>query len=589
MKRSTRVFTWLLSLFVLFQHTLAAHLKGAVSTSTAAQDDEYFHHLRQSADSVVACGDRDESECQHLLNANSESEPLARKLIQKTGLIRVLVLLIEFSDHKKQGRKLPTPETINEVLNGNGVSDIIPTGSAKKWFEVNSYGRLKFEAEVIPWKVANNTEEFYSFGRSGITQQLAGSFTPTLEELDSQGFDFSRFDQDGDGVIDLTLVMHSSYSAELGGWDCINSQPVFNRIWMHTVPKTVVRDGWTGSSSGIKLGGYGVSSALYDTCGNSPQRIGSVVFPVLQSIGLQTPLSDWNGGGGLGNYDVMSNPFGADRSSLYPSHLSPWSKMQLGWAEPTEIKFDGTYTMEPSAFKADVYIVKKGFPDKEYLLIENRQQELFDIKLNASGILIYHIDGTAPGQTKPGYPGQKGWPGNGEHYQVGLLQADGKYDLEKKQNMGDEGDFWTPTSSALSPGLVETEATNRGIYPNTNSYQFGEVKQIGISISDFKFIGKGKGMSFRVSGLGVAPSTEPQGETEPTDSYFLRYKALLGNTLKECKKREGVPPVLGQRCGRKTKTCLFGDQTCSNGRLEPKTRCDCKNNLWTCTDIVCAS
>ena len=114
--------------------------------------------------------------------------------------------------------------------------------------------------------------------------------------------------------------------------------------------------------------------------------------------------------------------------------MCPWSKLQLGWLDPKEIKSNGEYTIEASALKPDIYIIKNGYPNGEYILIENRQSEGFDAHVPQGGIIIWHIDENAS-ENKPGHPDQLNWPFTGDHYRVSILQADGKYDLEKGKEL----------------------------------------------------------------------------------------------------------------------------------------------------------
>jgi hypothetical protein len=128
------------------------------------------------------------------------------------------------------------------------------------------------------------------------------------------------------------------------------------------------------------------------------------------------------------------------------------------------------------------------------------------------GLLIWHVDEKQIEQRERGYPGQENWPRNGKHYQVALLQADGRYDLERGVNDGDADDFFTNGK--------EIGSTSSS-FPNTNSYQEGRIRSTGISIheiSESSMI-----MHFRVTGLGVAISNDASvPETIPTFSPSLK-------------------------------------------------------------------
>lgn len=110
-----------------------------------------------------------------------------------------------------------------------------------------------------------------------------------------------------------------------------------------------------------------------------------------------------------------------------------------------------------------------------------------DSDWDSHGLVIYKVDDNADGQRARGYPGHPNWPK--KHYQVSVLQADGKYDIETGKSPGDAGDFWTK-GAKLSPG---------GGWPNTDGYSSGNRVQTGLTIEVLtysQFI-----MLFRVTGL----------------------------------------------------------------------------------------
>ena len=84
-----------------------------------------------------------------------------------------------------------------------------------------------------------------------------------------------------------------------------------------------------------------------------------------------------------------------------------------------------------------------------------------------------------------GFPGQSGWPSNGLHYHVALLQADGRYDLEKGNNRGDYADLFRYDYYIGVDHLFPSESDPiLGPFPNTDSYRQGIVSRINHFISD---------------------------------------------------------------------------------------------------------
>jgi immune inhibitor A len=75
----------------------------------------------------------------------------------------------------------------------------------------------------------------------------------------------------------------------------------------------------------------------------------------------------------------MANSWGFDSSQLYPPLLDPWCKIQLGWVTPTVLtETSRNIEIKPSYTDDDYYIIQRGFPEDEFLLIEYRRRVGYD-------------------------------------------------------------------------------------------------------------------------------------------------------------------------------------------------------------------
>ena len=118
------------------------------------------------------------------------------------------------------------------------------------------------------------------------------------------------------------------------------------------------------------------------------------------------------------------------------------------------------------------------------------------------------------------------------HYQVAVLGADGQYNLEKGDNVGDLGDFWKE-GMMLGPG-------NGRVFPNTDAYQFGSIRVTGVTIYNIQRVDDTV-MKFSVSGLSETqpPAVDPLTEATPLPS------STVDSTDDETPATDELPPVDG--------------------------------------------
>ena len=482
---------------------------------------EYCRHLTPSQ-----C--REEDKAHRRKRSQQRRERLERKRQRQLNIhtgtnLRALVLLVRFKDHLD--RTLPPRSYFEELCNGQNdtpasmFSDTSASFSIRRYFQLQSYGQYQIECEVMDWYTTNNTEAHFAAGQDGMLGSLrsADFFVPALDHLDRVALlDWDRFDRNRDGNIDAVLVLHSGFASEAGFGTACNANTPENRIRSQGYVSSL-EGSWTSlnpkSASRVRLDGYAVASAFSGVCDTEQSaQIGVMTHEWLHTFGALDVYDNYFSAkpgiyGGLGSFDIMANPFGPRGDSSLPGSMSPFSRELCGWIEPTEIKTNGVYRIRASNLFPDAYVIKSGFPDNEFLLIENRQPIEFDgLLFGNGGLLIYHVDNDKNLQQDRGYPGQFGWPTNGNHYRVALLQADGQYHLEQGVNNGDLGDIWTQ-GMTLGPG-------NGRIFPNTDSYQNRQITRTGILISEIS--ASGLNMTFRVSGINDGGITDPTPKS--TDS-----------------------------------------------------------------------
>ncbi len=321
-----------------------------------------------------------------------------------SGSVRGIALLVDFSDEPATidpAEVVPFLNQVGYAVNGNN-------GSVRDYYHDVSNGRLDLTHEVATYYYrAAHPKSWYEDPADSPGWRARLMVEEALADLDRHGFDFSEFDANGDGYVDLVSCFYAgypSYSWGSGLWPQsgeggFQADGVISRLWQITPLKDTLALGVAVHEIGHALCQW---ADLYDTGGES-----------------------W----GVGRYCLMSAP------SDLVNPVQPCGPLKLlsGWTETVEL--DGVMAdLEAPAAGNRVFTVAHPSVSHEFYLMENRRRTGRDADLTDEGLAIWHVDWRGSNNREVQLPDI--------HYMVTLVQADGRWDLEQRQNQGDDTDLY---------------------------------------------------------------------------------------------------------------------------------------------------
>ena len=360
---------------------------------------------------------------------------------------KILVILVDFSDHLYTGQSFAaTPANMDSIL----FSDKNPTGSLTDYYRENSYGNFVVAGSVTDWLRMPSTYSTYVGINNGLGSNGRQLAHDAVVAADDWGINFADFDADGDGVLDGLVIIHAGQGAETGAYG----------IWSHKweLPSPLLLDG-------IVVDDYTMNPEEQP---GSISPIGVICHEFGHFLGLPDlyDVTDTeNTSVGLGNWAIMATG-SYNGNSQSPAHFCAWSKDQMGFLNLIDVNFNQDSVAIPAIeFTPIAYRLVNSVSSPQYWVVENKQRIGSDVFLPASGLLIYHIDPTAPTSN-----GSNTTP---YQYRVGIEQADGKQDLEfTLNNLGDAGDPF--------PGNTVNREFHDQSIPNNALNVLGTKTRIGI-------------------------------------------------------------------------------------------------------------
>ena len=332
------------------------------------------------------------------------------KANKNTGSPKIPVLLVAFNDQAfKKSTQLDltypdNPQTaFDHLLNQSGYSYNGATGSVLDFYIDNSNGTYTPTFDVLP--VVTLTSNMSTYGgndSSGYDKAPELAVYQAVKELNSS-VDFSKYDNDGDGYVDMILMYYAGFNEAEGG--------AAETIWPHqwSVSESSLKDGNTYISTvkfdGVMLGNYFCTSELSSTriggngyaskgvlCG-----IGTTCHEFAHSLGLpdfyDTDYEDNGSAGGTYTYDTMcSGPYNNEGNT--PPFFGAEELIMLGWMDSlTDLPVAGSVTI-PALSKTDKVAYKgASSTNGEYFVFECRGSASWDKYITEGpGLLVYHVD-----------------------------------------------------------------------------------------------------------------------------------------------------------------------------------------------------
>ena len=310
-----------------------------------------------------------------------------------TGTVHIPVIIVQFSDVAFTVTGGDPGTAFSNMLNQAGYSVNGATGSVADFYHDNSNDAYQPIFDVFGPVTLTETQAFYGGTNpsSGSDDKAAEALFQAAVQLDTTTtIDFSQYDADGDGLIDMVLMYYAGENQAEGGgaytiwphqWDMYSAW-----YYGHDVDPNYNFDG-------KKLRKYFCTSEI--NYAGTMAGIGTTCHEFAHSLGLPDVYDinyESNGySGGTYDYDTMCSG-SYNNGGNTPPFFNAFELELLGWA----VTIDALPASGDASLPAFSKGLKKAYRSEsstadEYFLYECRATT-WDSYVNEAGLVVYHID-----------------------------------------------------------------------------------------------------------------------------------------------------------------------------------------------------
>ena len=309
------------------------------------------------------------------------------------GVKYVPVVLVEFAD-----KTFSVRETHEEVrayydLYCNGTRDgVLYTGhgshgSIRDYFAEQSEGDFLPEFVPIGPVKLDSTYAYYGADRgTSHDVNLTAFRTETMRKAVGEVADWSRFDNDGNGSVDMVFFVYAGLGQNNGGDE--------NTIWPQESTRSTTINGRVFATSACCCE---LMPASFDDDGNvtatRADGVGVFIHELSHALGLPDFYDTRNVAFGMDIWSVMD--YGEYGNNGYnPGNYTAYERDFMGWRPLITIDGPCTLCIPCFAQGGNGYKVVNDANPNEYYVLENRQQMGWDdyIGRRCTGLQVTHVD-----------------------------------------------------------------------------------------------------------------------------------------------------------------------------------------------------
>lgn len=311
-----------------------------------------------------------------------------------------LIILIQYND--KEFSREDYYDILNDMVNEENYTGftnsngqfVSCTGSVRDYFSDNSGAKFQPEFDVVgPYTVDYSQ---YDVNATANANEIINS----VLDMADPDVDYSQYDGDGDGVVDLVFFIVAGNGANYSGNDGRLWWPHRSIVWN---VNSTSWDDWMVQKDGVMLLDYASSVELAGWT-EWPSTIhidgiGTICHEFSHVLGLPDFYDTNYEQGGQSNHpdgwSVMAGGSYEDDGHT-PVGYSLYERYAVGFTdEPPVIDAEGSYTLEP-LFSSQTGFRINSQEENEFFLFENRRRSAFkwDAYLPGSGMLVHRVDFT---------------------------------------------------------------------------------------------------------------------------------------------------------------------------------------------------
>lgn len=323
------------------------------------------------------------------------------------GTVKVPVILMNYLPTEASDIHLSfSKDVYEEYFNGTEVRDrggkggLQGYGSVARYFSDASLNKLDMQFDLYGPYTADKVHDYYGFD-NGKSKEL---LTEAVAKADGD-IDFSQYDSNGDGMVDMVYILYAGTGANLSGDD----SDFWPACWRNMNIST--DDGPT-----IKIIGAANELCAYSdispTGENLLAGIGVTVHEMSHGMGLpdlywtlSTTPKDGDGRTDYNNcgpeiWDIMDDGENI-YNGIWPCTYSAWERDVMGWTQLRELTEPAEVTIYPiSTTNGEACRVTNPNAPNEYYVLENIETDKWNYYLSnayGKGLMITHVRMTDTG------------------------------------------------------------------------------------------------------------------------------------------------------------------------------------------------